>query len=182
VPPLRPFDLRAGLLALGLAVLWGLNPVAIKVGLVDAPPIRLACLRFVVGGIAVLVWAAVSGQLGALRVARHEWRPLLVLGLLFTIQVGLLYVGTSLTTASHASVLLNSYAVHTVVLAHFLIPGDHLTGRKAAGILVAYAGAVILFARQWTAGAATLAGDLVVALAAYWGLSARRRFVGPGGV
>src|SRR5207244_11075443 len=68
--------------------------------------------------------------------------------------------------ASHASILLNSYAVHTVVLAHFLIPGDRLTGRKAVGILVAYAGAVILFVRQWTAGAATLAGDLVVALAA----------------
>ena len=132
----------------------------------DAPPIRLACLRFLVGGVAVLVWASVSGQLGALRVARHEWRPLLVLGLLFTIQVGLLYVGTSLTTASHASILLNSYAIHTVVLAHFLIPGDRLTGRKVIGILVAYAGAVILFVRQWTAGAATLAGDLVVALAA----------------
>jgi drug/metabolite transporter (DMT)-like permease len=119
-----------------------------------------------VGGLAVLAWASISGQLGALRVARHEWRPLLVLGIRFTIQVGLLYVGTSLTTASHASILLNSYAVHTVVLAHFLIPGDHLSGRKATGILVAYAGAVILFVRQWAAGAATLAGDLVVALAA----------------
>lgn len=153
-------------MALALAALWGSNPVAIKIGLADAPPIRLACLRLVVGGVVVLAWAAVSGQLAALRIARHEWRPLLVLGALFTVQAGLLNIGTNLTTASHASILLNSYAVHTVVLAHFLIPGDHLTARKAAGILVAYAGAAILFARQWTAGTGTLAGDLIVALTA----------------
>jgi len=163
---LKPLDARAALLALLLAALWGSNPVAIKIGLADAPPIRLAWLRFLVGGLVVAGWAWATGRLVGFRIERHEWRPLLALGALFTVQVGLVNLGTDLTTASHAAVLLNSYAVHTVVLAHFFIPGDRLTPRKTAGILLAYSGAVILFAREWTAGAGTLAGDLVVAVGA----------------
>lgn len=123
-------------------------------------------MRFLVGGLAVAVWAWATGRLAAFRIERHEWRPLLVLGGLFTAQLGLMNVGTNLTTASHATILLNSYAVHTVVLAHFLIPGDRLTHRKVAGILVAYSGAVILVARQWAAGGNTLAGDAIVAVSA----------------
>lgn len=114
------------------------------------------------GGLTVLAWAAATGRLAGLRLEPHEWRPLGFLGLLFTLQVGSMNVGTSLTSAAHSAILLNLYAVHTVVLAHFLIPGDHLTLRKAAGVLVAYGGIVVLFARQVTAGAPTLLGDAVM--------------------
>src|SRR5262245_30728779 len=75
-------------------------------------------------------------------------------------------VGIGLTTAAHGAVLLNSYAVHTVVLAHFLIPGDRLTRAKIAGVLIAYAGIVLLFARDFSFQSGTLAGDLLVAASA----------------
>jgi len=45
-------------------------------------------------------------------------------------------IGTSLTSAAHASILLNSYAVHTVVLAHFMIPGDRLSLQRVAGVVL----------------------------------------------
>jgi drug/metabolite transporter (DMT)-like permease len=61
-----------------------------------------------------------------------------------------------------AAILLNLYAVHTVVLAHFLIPGDRLTARRLADVVVAYAGSVMLFARQVGTGSPTLLGDLVM--------------------
>src|SRR5206468_2488972 len=77
-----------------------------------------------------------------------EWRPLVFLGLLFSVQMAATNVGTWLTSAAHASVLLNLYAVHTVVLAHFLIPGDRLAVRRLAGVLVAYSGIVLLGAGQ----------------------------------
>jgi drug/metabolite transporter (DMT)-like permease len=88
--------------------------------------------------------------------------PCLVLAALFTAQIASMNVGTSLTSAAHAAVLLNLYAVHTVVLAHFVLPGDRLTPRKLAGVLVAYAGSVMLFARQLGGGGPTLAGDAVM--------------------
>jgi drug/metabolite transporter (DMT)-like permease len=140
--------------------------VAIKIGLQDCPPLRLAALRFLVGGAVILGWAALTGRLHGLRVSPGEWRPLLILGLLFTAQIGSMNVGTSLTSAAHASILLNLYAVHTVVLAHFLVPGDRLTPRRLAGVLVAYGGIVLLLSRQATTGAATLRGDLIMFLSA----------------
>lgn len=145
-----------------MSVLWGANPVAIKLGLLDVPPIRLAWMRFVVGGIVILAWARATRRLAGLRVERDEWRPLIILGLLFTAQIGAMNVGTSLTSAAHSAILLNMYAVHTVVLSHFLIPGDRLTVRRAAGVAIAYAGIVLLFAREVGRGSPTLLGDAIM--------------------
>lgn len=161
----KNLDFRGGALALFLSALWGGNPVAIKIGLLDAPPFWLGAARFVLGGLAILAWAWWSGTLRGFRIERHEWRPLSFLGVLFTAQIGCLNLGTELTTASHSAVVLNAYAVHTVVLAHFLIPGDRLTPRKLGGVLIAYAGIVLLFARQ-LGGEATLLGDLIVSVSA----------------
>jgi len=51
----RDLDLSAALLALLLSLFWGGNPVAIKLGLEDAPPLRLAWMRFVVGGVVIVL-------------------------------------------------------------------------------------------------------------------------------
>ena len=55
---LRPLDWRGASTALLLAALWGGNPVAVKIGLLDVPPLRLAFFRFVLGGLAILAYAA----------------------------------------------------------------------------------------------------------------------------
>jgi drug/metabolite transporter (DMT)-like permease len=160
-------DSTGALLALLTSVFWGANTVAIKLGLADAPPLRLAWMRFVVGGAAIAIWAWATGRLAGLRVAREEWRPMLMLALIFTAQIGTMNIGTSLTSASHASILLNLYSVHTVVLSHFLIPGDRLTVRRVAGVVVAYAGIVVLFAGQSGDGSASLLGDAIVFVSAF---------------
>lgn len=141
--------------------------MAIKLGLLDAPPLRLAWLRFLLGGLVIALWAWLTGRLAGIRIARSERWPLLVLGLIFTAQIGLMNVGTSLTSAAHGSVVLNLYAVHTVVLAHFLIPGDRLTVRRLAGALVAYAGIVLLFVGDRASEGASLLGDVLVFLSAF---------------
>jgi drug/metabolite transporter (DMT)-like permease len=161
-PPYRPIDLRGATVALLASLFWGVNPVAIKAGLEDAPPFRLAELRFLVGGTVILVWAATTGRLRGFRIARDEWRPLGGLGLLLAVQMGTMNVATAMTTAAHAAVILNLYAVHTVVLAHFLIPGDRLTLRRLAGVVVAYAGIVVLFGRGFALRGPTMVGDAIM--------------------
>jgi drug/metabolite transporter (DMT)-like permease len=158
-------DLKGAAMAVLISILWGANTVVIKMGLEEAPPLRLACMRFIVGGGVICLWAWATGRFAGFRVEPAEWRPLVLLGLLFSVQMAATNVGTWLTSAAHASILINLYAVHTVVLAHFLIPGDRLTARKLAGVLVAYAGTVLLGVRQVTHGAPTLVGDVVVTVA-----------------
>jgi len=158
-------DLKGAAMAVLISLLWGANTVVIKMGLEDAPPLRLAWMRFVVGGVVICLWAWATGRFAGFRVEPAEWRPLIFLGLLFSVQMTATNVGTWLTSAAHASVLLNLYAVHTVVLAHFLIPGDRLTIKKLAGVLIAYTGIVLLGARQITRGSPTLVGDVIVTVA-----------------
>ena len=136
----RPLDARGTAITLLLSALWGANPVAVKVGLAYVPPLRLACMRLALGGLAILVYAWLTRRRGVFPVRLGEWRVLWSVGLLFAVQVALMNIGLARTTAAHASLLINSYAVHTVVLAHFFIPGDRLSAAKLGGILVAYAG------------------------------------------
>ncbi|MGH7395982.1 MAG: DMT family transporter [Candidatus Rokuibacteriota bacterium] len=166
VAPLRPLDWRGTTTALLLSALWGANPVAVKVGLADAPPLRLAFYRFVLGGLVVLAYARWTRHPGIFDVRPGEWRVLISLGVIFSVQIGTMNVGIGMTTAAHSAVLLNSYAVHTVVLAHFMLPGDRLTPGKVGGVLVAYTGIVLLFARNFSFQSETLVGDLVVAASA----------------
>jgi drug/metabolite transporter (DMT)-like permease len=158
----RDVDLSGALLALLLSLFWGGNPVAIKLGLEDAPPLRLAWMRFVVGGGVIAIWAWLTGRLAGVRLSRAEIRPLLVVTLLFVAQIGTMNVGTSLTSAAHSAIVLNLYAVHTVVLSHFLIPGDRLTVGRLAGVVIAYAGIVLLFARQAGGQPSSLLGDAIM--------------------
>ncbi|MFQ5831029.1 MAG: EamA family transporter [Candidatus Methylomirabilia bacterium] len=94
----KDLDLRGAALALLLSAFWGGNPVAIKIGLEDAPPLRLAWLRFGLGGLSILAWAWWTGQLTGFRIFPSERRPLLCLRLLFTVQIALLNIGIGLTS------------------------------------------------------------------------------------
>jgi drug/metabolite transporter (DMT)-like permease len=161
-PMRRDMDVTGAALALLISIFWGISPVTVKLAFEDIAPIRLAVWRFGLGGVAIMGWAWFSGQLDAFRVKREEVRTLVVVGLILALQVGCINFGTKRTSAAHAAVILNSYAVHIVVLAHFLIPGDRLTLRRLSGILVAYAGILTLFVRQPEGAGVTLLGDLLV--------------------
>jgi drug/metabolite transporter (DMT)-like permease len=166
VPEHRPIDFTGAALALLLSALWGANPVAIKLGLADMPPLRLALMRFVLSTIVILAYAMLTRRYDVLAIRTGEAKPIWSLGLLFVIQIALMNYGLERTTAAHGVIVLNSYAVHTVVFAHFMIPGDRLTPAKLAGVLIAYGGVILLFARSFSVSSSTLVGDLTVALSA----------------
>jgi drug/metabolite transporter (DMT)-like permease len=166
VPEHRSLDPGGAALTLLLSALWGANPVAIKLGLSDMPPFRLALMRFGLSTIVIFGYAMASRRYDVLAIRKGEGKAIWSLGLLFVVQVALMNLGLERTTASHGVIMVNSYAIHTVVFAHFMIPGDRLTARKLAGVLVAYAGVIILFARSFMMSSSTLAGDLIVALSA----------------
>jgi len=166
VPVHRPLDVKGAILALVLAVLWGANPVAIKLGLADVAPVRMAFFRFALSAMVIFAYAVTTGRRDVLLIPRGQGKAIWSLGLLCVVQVALMNVGIDRTTAAHAVIMVNSYAVHTVVFAHFLLPGDRLTARKLVGVLVAYSGVVVLFAPGFTGAGGTLVGDLIISVSA----------------
>lgn len=154
--------LKAGALALLTSVLWGGNPVAIKVGLDGIPPAALAGLRFLLGALTVWVGALFAGI--ALRVPKSEWKGLGGLALLFALQIWLLNAGTEYTTASRSGVAVNIYPFSTALFAHLFV-GDRLGLGKWLGLGFSFTGVLLLFWESVSfVETSYLLGDAMVAL------------------
>ena len=165
--------------ALGLALLWGGNAVAIKVGVGGLPPLSFVTARTALGLLFLIGWAVVARV--PLRPQRGELIKLIALSLLFSVQVlGLVY-GTSLSLAVRSTVLMNTFPFFTAVFAHLALAGDRLTWRTSAASILGLAGvalAVAVAATPTTQGdamlpAAVLVGDAAV-LASAAGLGLRQ--------
>ena len=161
----RPLTAPAAVFALLLAILWSGLPIATKVGLDYAPPLRLSAMRFVVGGVVVLCWALLTKT--DLRLRPGEWKALAMLGVLFSVQIAFLNIGLDLTTAGHNGILTVTFSIWVAVLAHFFVPGDRLTVPKLLGVFVAYGGIVLLFADSLGVHTTALLGDVFSAISGF---------------
>jgi len=155
---------RLGATAIVLATvvnaLWGTNPVALKLALHGLPPIGCSGIRFAIATIGVAIWLRATGV--DLRPRRGEIPWLAAAGAIFAVQIATFTLGVYWGTASHSSVILNTYPFFVVAFAHFLIPGDRATFGKAAALVAAFSGIVVLFAGDWGAWRGTnLLGDLI---------------------
>ena len=133
---------RLGRAAIATAVLlsamWGLNIVGIKVALAAFPPIWNGFWRLLLGWPVLWIWARQEGS--RIRPNPEETKPLVMLGLLFGIQMIMLNTSIGWTSAAFASVLLNAAPVFINVIAHFVVPGDALSGRRILGLAIAFGG------------------------------------------
>lgn len=172
----------AVLTMLTLALLWGANMAMVKLAAGELPPIFQAGLRSAVA--AACLWGYMRCRRIAifpdLTVTGHG----LVLGLLFGLEFGLLYPGMILTSVARSYLLLYTAPFFVAVGAHFWLAGDRLNRLKVGGLVLAFAGLVVLFA-QGLGGFSgrALAGDaLSLAAGALWGATTLylKRFLAQG--
>lgn len=150
------------LLALGLAAIWGVNFVVIKIGLDHFPPLLFSALRFLVAAVPAILVLRHPG-------VRWRWVALVALTLAI-VKFGLLFTGMSAgMPPGLSSLVLQTQAVFTAVFAVLLL-GERLTRRQVAGLAVALAG-VGLIALDLGAASPLGAFLLLLGAAAMWGLS-----------
>ena len=113
----RPLTRSHALFALGIASLWGGNIVSLKIGLTAIPPFWCAFWRMLFGTLVVTTWAVSRGV--PLMPAPSERASLVKLALLFTVQIGLMNAGASMTSPAFGEVIINSYAIFANIVAHF---------------------------------------------------------------
>lgn len=134
--------MQAIVVALIIHVLWGANPVAVKYSLLVFPPLWTAFFRFVIAIVCVGIWAKSIGV--NIWPARHEWRALLPIGVMFTVQIASMNIGFDLTSGSMGAVLIATNPIFAALFAHFMLAGDRLSMAKAFGLLVAFAGTALV--------------------------------------
>ena len=156
----KSLDGRAMAIVVTLCFLWGMGQVSIKVANRGVSPIFQAAVRSVVAALLVALWARVR----ALPLVHRDRTFLhgLVIGLLFGTEFLFIYLGLSYTTASHAVIFLYTAPFFVALGAHWLLPNERLTGRKLAGLILAFAG--VIFTLWDSLGRPTrlqIAGDLM---------------------
>ncbi|MFF0185000.1 EamA family transporter [Streptomyces sp. NPDC005244] len=161
-------SVRDRLLAVLVAVLWGLNFLAVRVGLDHYPPFFLSALRFVVLAVPVMVF-----------VPRPKVAPrwLVIYGLGFgAMQFGLLFLAIDQGMPSgQASVVVQAAAPLTMLLGALLL-GERISRRQLAGVAVAVVGmSVIAVERARSAALLPLLLTLLAALGWAFGNIASRQ-------
>lgn len=139
----KNLSFRAAFLDLVLSFLWGGHPTALKVALPYAPPIRQGWMRFVISAIVILFWARYKKV--SLIPTKAEIKPLVQLGILFSVQLLFLNIGISKTSVSSSVILNSTYPIWVITLGHFFIKGDNFTFIKFSGVMIAYLGIIITY-------------------------------------
>jgi O-acetylserine/cysteine efflux transporter len=159
VESVKPRDLT---LAVLVAAVWGVNFVAISIGLDDLPPLLFNALRF---GLAAVPAVFLVGR------PVVAWRWVIAIGLsLGVVKFSLLFAGMAAgMPAGLSSLVLQVQAIFTVIFAAVLLR-ERPVRLQIAGLAVAAVGLGVV---AWRLGPdrPPLAFALVLAAAAAWGLS-----------
>jgi drug/metabolite transporter (DMT)-like permease len=166
---------------LGLAAIWGSSFMFIELALRDLAPSTLILLRMGSGAVALGIYIALRGR--RFGVLRTYLLPLALLGLVNTaIPFFLIAWGQQYIDSGLASIFNASAPLFTALFALGYDRSQRTTGFRLAGILVGFAGVVLLVGFELTGGDKAVAGGLaVVAASACYGIGglyAGRRFNG----
>jgi len=136
----------------------------IKIALQEVDPFLLVAFRVSFGllfGIAVLFIQQIS-----LPRKLTEWLPLLILGITnIAVPFFLISWGEQSVDSSVAAVLDSTVPLFTIFLAHFLLSDDKLTIPKVLGLVIGFAGVILLLSKNFGASSSTLYGQIAVILA-----------------
>lgn len=122
---------------------WAGNAIVARSIAADIPPIALAFWRWAVAAILIAPFAWRHLRTDLPRVV-GSWRIMLLLSALgISVFNTFLYIGAHTTTAINLVMLQTSMPLF-VVMATYVVFGERVTGRQAAGILVSLAGTLTL--------------------------------------
>jgi drug/metabolite transporter (DMT)-like permease len=141
-----------------LALLWGGSFTLIKVSLEGLSPAQLVLARLVLGA-AVLLAVAALRRAGLPR-GRAVWGHLAVAALLGNVLPFLLLsYGEQTAGAGIAGVLIGATPLLTLTIAYAALAAERATARKVIGLVVGFAGLVLVVA-PWRDAGGSLAGEL----------------------
>jgi len=167
----RDMTLGAGLFTICLCLFFGGNGVAMKLSYTGLGPFTTAGFRFVLASSLLIIWSLYKKI--PLMPTPLQARLILVQSCLFLFQVSGFHLGLANTTASHGAIIANVLPFLVLILAHYFIPGDQITLKKGAGIVLGFIGVVVLFFDQSDLGSSLQKGDLIVLGAVLcWSVSA----------
>jgi drug/metabolite transporter (DMT)-like permease len=147
-----------------LGAIWSSSFMWIKIAVAEIGPVTLVAFRVLFGllfGVAVILI-----QRAQLPRSLKEWTPLLILGITnVAIPFFLISWGEQSIDSAVAAILDATVPLFTILIAHYLLHDDKMTVPKVLGLLMGFAGVVILMSKDIGASAGSVLGQLAVVLA-----------------
>ncbi|WP_415921330.1 DMT family transporter [Tateyamaria sp. SN6-1] len=133
-----------------LGLTWGGTFLVTELALEGLTPFWLAAGRISFASVLmVAIWGALGFRLFQTRPQRDTLVALTVIGALSSgVPFMLLAWGQQFVTSGFAGVSMASVALIVLPLAHFMVPGERLTWRKALGFIIGFAGVCVLLGGQ----------------------------------
>ncbi len=144
-------------LLLALVAVWGSSFMFNRIAVATLPPLTVVAGRT---GIAAIVLIIVVHALGKrLPSPGRAWWPFVVIAIIGNaLPFYLITWGQQVVESALAGILMAMMPLATIVLAHFLIAGEHLTRQRATGFAVGFLGIALLMGPAALAG---IGGDAV---------------------
>jgi drug/metabolite transporter (DMT)-like permease len=147
-----------------LGAIWSSSFMWIKIAVQEVGPVTLVAFRVLFGllfGIAVIFiqrtpWPRTF----------KTWFPLLLLGLTnVAVPFFLISWGEKSIDSAVASILDATVPLFTILIAHFLLQDDKMTLPKVLGLLIGFAGVIVLMSKDIGASTGSLMGQFAVIVA-----------------
>ena len=146
-------------------IVWGSTFLAIAVVVRDLPPFLAMALRHLVAGALLFAWVWWRRG-GELRLGRREWAAAFIFGgALFLVGHGLLAWAQQDVPSGIAALLVGTIPLWFAILARLFL-GETLGRRALIGLVLGFAGLVLLVDPSGTAGAEPI-GALAVGVGAF---------------
>ena len=156
--------LRDWALLLALVALWGSSFMFNKLGVATVPPATVVAGRLMIGALILLVVVHARGL--KLPKPGRAWLPYVALALVGNaIPFYLITWGQKVVSSALAGILMAVMPLATLVLAHFLVHGEHMTRHRVAGFSLGFFGIVLLMGPAALAGVGGSALHIVSQLA-----------------
>lgn len=138
---MNPSRLKAYFYLLIVVVIWGIAPAVIKFALGELPPFLFLAYRFFITTIILLpIFLKMKGENISLKNL-----PLIILISLLgsTVNLGLLFYGSNLTTSLDSS-LISATSPILIILGGIIFLNERVTKREKIGILITFLGTLII--------------------------------------
>lgn len=145
------------LLLFALVAMWGSSFMFNGIAVSSLPPLAIVAGRIGIAAIVLIVFLYASGR--RLPALDRHWWPFVVVALIGNaIPFYLITWGQQVVESALAGILMAFMPLATIVLAHFLVAGEHMTRQRALGFAGGFCGIVLLMGPAALAG---IGGDAV---------------------
>jgi len=148
-----------------LGLIWSSSFLWIKIGVQEIGPMALVAFRMLFGALTAIIIGIY------LKVTwPRDWKTWWIFAILgptsLAIPIFFISWGEQTIDSAVASVLNATTPLFTIVIAHFLLQDDKMTVPKVLGLLIGFAGVIILLSKDFVAGAQnSVIGQAAVILA-----------------